>query len=453
MASRSEGKNVANQHHSELSRRRFVAAATASAGAALLAACGGSGTAQQQSVASAKPASLVWTSWATAGAELERVQEQGKSFVRTAPHITIDIRNEPSGAGYYTKLISQLAGGTGPDVFRAASPEWEDLAKNGSLTDITPLIAKEPKNTPLQNIYPNILPSAKYKGKIHGIPFASTYMVLYVNKPLWQRNGVALPPAQWTTSAWTWDAMLQRLKSLSKRPDSIGTLLPSIGNRLTAMLLSNNAPAFNESLTETTITRPEFYEGLQWIADLRNVHQVATTTAENQEFPFPGGKVGMSMSITAASLGNTLASINNQFEVDLYPVPTGPKATKPGTLNSLSLWTMNKASKASDAAWLFTRYLGSPEGMDPELRRGFSAPIYPGVEQRFMAEFPQLNRQVVLDAQKYAAPLLNPPGYVEIEKRLAAGITEVYEGKKNARQMVNELAGAVNELIKTASKA
>ncbi len=50
------------------------------------------------------------------------------------------------------------------------------------------------------------------------------------------------------------------------------------------------------------------------------------------------------------------------------------------------------------------------------------------------------------------AALLNPPGYVEIEKRLAAGITEVYEGKKNARQMVTELAGAVNELIKTASK-
>jgi ABC-type glycerol-3-phosphate transport system substrate-binding protein len=433
-------------------KRSILAVLGGGPAAALLAACGGAAT-EQPGTAAAKPASIVWTSWATAGAELERVQEQQKGFAAAAPHITVEIRNEPSGTDYYTKLFAQLAGGTGPDVVRAASPEWEDLARSGSLMDITLLVGKEPKNAPLQNIYSNILPSTKYKGRMHGIPFASTYMVLYVNKTLWQRLGVALPPAQWAQSAWTWDAMLQRLKSLTRRPDSIGTLLPSLGNRLNALLLSNNAPAFNEQLTETTITRPEYYEGLQWIADLRNVHQVATTTAENRDFPFPGGKVGLSMSITAGSLSSTLASINNQFEVDLYPVPTGPRATKPGTLNSLSLWTLNKASKAPDAAWTFARYLAGPAGMDPELRRAFSAPIYPGVEQRFMVEYPQLNKQVVLDAQKYAAPLLNPSGYVESEKRLNEGITEVFEGKKSARQMVTELAPSLNEMIRAASRA
>ena len=420
-------------------------------GALALAACGG-GQPATPSAASVKPATIIWTSWATAGAELERIQEQQKGFAAVAPQVKVDVQNTPSGTEYYTKLFAQLSGGTGPDVFRSQSPEWEDLAKAGSLAEVAPLIAKEPKSSGLQTIYPTILPSTKYRGKMYGIPFASTYMVLYVNKPLWQRLGVALPPATWGQSAWTWDAMLARLKSLTKKPDSFGTPLPSIGNRLNAMLFSNNAPTFNEQLTETTITRPEYYEGLQWIADLRNVHGVATTTAENRENTFQNGKVAMSMSITAASLGSTLTTINNQFEIDLFPVPTGPKSTKPGTLNSLSLWVMNKASKSPDAAWAFVRYLGSPEGMDPELRRGFSAPIYPGVEQRFMVEYPQLNKAAVIDAQKYAYPLLNPAGYSEIEKKLNEGITEVYEGRKNARQMVTELAPSINELIKQASK-
>jgi multiple sugar transport system substrate-binding protein len=431
--------------------RRGVLAGASAAGALLLAACGGTAT-QAPSTAELKPSSIIWTSWATAGPELERVQEQQKGFASVAPQIKVDVQNTPSGAEYYTKLFAQLSSGTGPDVFRAASPEWEDLARSGSLREVAPLIAKEPKGLGLQNIYPTVLPSTKYRGKMYGIPFASTYMVLYVNKTLWQRLGVALPPAQWAQAGWTWDAMLQRLKSLTKRPDSIGTLLPSLGNRLNALLLSNNALAFNEQLTETTITKPEYYEGLQWIADLRNVHQVATTTAENRDYTFQNGKVSMSMSITAGSLSTTLGQINNQFEMDLYPVPTGPKSSKPGTLNSLSLWVMNKDSKAADAAWAFARYLGSPEGMDPELRRGFSAPIYPGVEQRFMVEYPQINKQAVLEAQKYAFPLLNPPGYVEIEKRLNEGITDVFEGRKNARQMVTELAPSINESIKSASK-
>jgi multiple sugar transport system substrate-binding protein len=277
--------------------------------------------------------------------------------------------------------------------------------------------------------------------------------VLYVNKTLWQRNGVALPSTQWAQSAWTWDALLQKLKSVTKRPDSIGTPLPSIGNRLTAMLLSNNAPAFNETLTETTITKPEYYDGLQWIADLRNVHQVATTSAEDKDknYAYTAGKLGLSMSITVGSLSDTLQTINNAFDVDLYPIPIGPKATKPGTLNSLSLWVVNKDSKAADAAWTFAKWLGGPEGMDPELRRGFTAPTYPGLEQRFMVEFPNLNRQTVLDAQKYASPLLNPPGYDQIEPRLREAITDVYEGKKNAKQAMTELQGPINAMIKAAS--
>jgi maltose-binding protein MalE len=68
-----------------------------------------------------------------------------------------------------------------------------------------------------------------------------------------------------------------------------------------------------------------------------------------------------------------------------------------------------------------------------------------------MVEFPQLNRQVVLDAQKYAAPLLNPPGYDQIEPRLREAITDVYEGRKNARQAMTELQGPINALIKAAN--
>ena len=431
-------------------RQALTSGVVAAAGP--LSACGTAAT-QAPSASQVKPATIIWTSWATAGAELERIQEQQKGFAAVAPQVKVDVQNTPSGTEYYTKLFAQLSGGTGPDVFRSQSPEWEDLAKSGSLTEVAPLIAKEPKSSGLQNIYPTVLPSTKFRGKMYGIPFASTYMVLYVNKPLWQRLGVALPPVAWGQGAWTWDAMLARLKSLTKKPDSFGTLLPSIGNRLNAMLFSNNAPTFNEQLTETTITRPEYYEGLQWIADLRNVHGVATTSAENRENTFQNGKVAMSMSITAASLGSTLTTINNAFEIDLFPVPTGPKSTKSGTLNSLSLWVMNKASKSPDAAWAFTRYLASPEGMDPELRRGFSAPIYPGVEQRFMVEYPQLNKAAVIEAAKYAYPLLNPPGYSEIEKKLNEGITEVYEGRKNARQMVTEVAPSINEMIKNASKS
>src|SRR5207237_9460231 len=111
------------------------------------------------------PATMIWTSWATNGSALDRVLEQQKGFAAVAPQIKIEVRNEPSGTEYYTKLKAQLAADTGPDVVRAASQDWEALAKNGALMDVTARIAKEAKNAPLQSIYPNSAPSAEYQGK------------------------------------------------------------------------------------------------------------------------------------------------------------------------------------------------------------------------------------------------------------------------------------------------
>ena len=58
----------------------------------------------------------------------------------------------------------------------------------------------------------------------------------------------------------------------------------------------------------------------------------------------------------------------------------------------------------------------------------------------------------MIEAAKYAYPLLNPPGYSESEKKLNEGFTEVCEGRKNACQMVTEQAPSIHEMIKNASK-
>src|SRR5688500_18497838 len=148
-------------------RRQMLTTGVAAAAAGPLGACGGT-AAEQPSAAAVKPATIIWTSWATAGAELERIQEQQKGFAAVAPQVKVDVQNTPSGTEYYTKLFAQLSGGTGPDVFRSQSPEWEDLAKSGSLAEVGPMIAKEPKTSGLHSIYPTILPSTKFRGKMYG---------------------------------------------------------------------------------------------------------------------------------------------------------------------------------------------------------------------------------------------------------------------------------------------
>jgi ABC-type glycerol-3-phosphate transport system substrate-binding protein len=124
-----------------ISRRRFVGLAVAGMASITLAACRGSGSGQApaggqptaggqagvaptSAAAAQAPAqaggavtSIKWSTWGNPG-EIERFKQFTDDFNKRTPSIKAELIPIPND-GYEAKMLTQLSGGTAPDVFYA----------------------------------------------------------------------------------------------------------------------------------------------------------------------------------------------------------------------------------------------------------------------------------------------------------------------------------------------
>jgi multiple sugar transport system substrate-binding protein len=61
-----------------------------------------------------------------------------------------------------------------------------------------------------------------FEGKQYGLPQLTCGSYIYVNKDLFEKAGVDLPPYDWSDTSWTWDELLRMAKQIAHDYDDIG---------------------------------------------------------------------------------------------------------------------------------------------------------------------------------------------------------------------------------------
>ena len=114
-----------------------------------------------------------------------------KRFQSTRPGVEVewlDKKGPEFGPFYQT----QLTAGTPPDVINTQGALGLEYAAQGALMDLTPLFAKE---AAVKNRYDaNYLGNWMYEGKNFMVPFYITKTLLFYNKPMFAKAGLAGPP-------------------------------------------------------------------------------------------------------------------------------------------------------------------------------------------------------------------------------------------------------------------
>jgi len=144
-----------------ISRRRFVVAAAAGLAGVTLAACGAGGgggaqttakpTAAAGGAAAAQPTtagaaaapaqaggavtSIKWSTWGNPG-EIERFKQFTDDFNKRTPSIKAELVPIPND-GYAAKMLTQLSGGTAPDMFYSSDGDVGKLIVSKQLVDLT----------------------------------------------------------------------------------------------------------------------------------------------------------------------------------------------------------------------------------------------------------------------------------------------------------------------------
>jgi multiple sugar transport system substrate-binding protein len=194
----------------QLSRRQFGALALSGIGTTfLLAGCGTSatgpgGTASTAAAGDAFKKATLNFSWWTNPVRSTNTNKMVQEYIKAHPTITV---NQQPGqwATYWTKLSTQVAGQTEPDVIQMDQAYIAEYGGRGALLDMSTVgsINTAPVKSSLAD--------GTLNGKLYGIPIGETAYSICANRTLFQKAGVAVPDDK----TWTWDDYLSVCKKLA----------------------------------------------------------------------------------------------------------------------------------------------------------------------------------------------------------------------------------------------
>src|SRR5262245_3396208 len=249
---------------------------------------------------------------------------------------------------YWQKLNATLASSGAPDVWNTAPTFYYEYIKRNQLVDLRDRIKSDLKAS---DFYTETLPLWEFprgSGKTYGIPRDFGVGLLFYNKDLLDKAGVAMP-----TNDWTYEDMLKAALKVNHPSDDpkqavFGTLASGGRVFLDALIHANGGEVLNETQTKSLYDQPAAVESIKWMVDLVRSHKVAPLPQffEGLGSPFGTGRVAMAIDGTWAVQGNRKVTA---FKFDAVLQPKGK--VKRATIGEPDGFVLSQQTKDPDSAW------------------------------------------------------------------------------------------------------
>jgi multiple sugar transport system substrate-binding protein len=322
---------------------------------------GGSASGQPSASApaseSAKPAEKVQIHLSTWAGEAEAKELQAILDKLNADSQTYEIVQDSNPADYDTRIVTQLSGGSGPDLFWVSAQNAAKFASQGALLDITDrLKSSSAPAAQVSDYFPSSLSPFTVQGKIYGLPWLQQPVVMYVNKSLFEKAGVSLP-----TDSWRWDDFLKAAAQLTvdkngKHPGDAGFDAKNVvqwGTTLNGwppvqmFIWQNDGDVIAEDFSNSPIDSAKSMEAFKFYSDLVNgplVPSQQTIRDRGFDTMFRNNQVAMFFGGAADDLDSKVPN------VQAFTAPAGPNGTK-ATFTDILGMGINVKTKNPDAAF------------------------------------------------------------------------------------------------------
>ncbi len=350
-----------------LSRRTLLKLAGGSAVGAVLAACTsttvpGSGSSEGGAAPAGDTQTLIFSSYTWSGYEAA-MKDVIATWNEGHPEVTVEGQFFPED--YWTKLQTQVAGGTPPDVGIADYGRLLTYAKSGVLLPLDDYIQVD--DFGIDKMLPAAVAQYRWQegdfdsggegGKMYGLPSDAQSQILAYNKKMFDDAGVAYP-----TDEWTWDDLVAAGQAITKADQNIWGMqmispwILTKGNFLFGADGANHTGDYQKSLLDS----PESIEAFKWNWDLVYTHQIAPAPgAQSATNPFMSGQVAMV--VDGVWWISDFATIEG-FEWDIALFPKHPKTGKRTTSLESDGWWIFQNAKNPDMAWSLMKSLVDEAG-------------------------------------------------------------------------------------------
>jgi multiple sugar transport system substrate-binding protein len=278
-------------------------------------------------------------------------------FERRNPNIHVKYILAPN---FEDKLRTMMAGDIPPDVFYMPVESFPIYVSKNTLLDMDPYIRDSRFDT--GDFFPQLLSAFKYKGRIYGLPKDFSTQVLYFNKDLFDRDGVAYP-----TNDWTWADMLAAAKKLTHdfdgdgRIDQFGVQYLG-GTRPTyAFFRQAGARMFTPDMQRFALNSPDALRAFQFLYDLDYKYRVALTTSaaagRDAQAEFSNGRLAMFL-----GYGRWLVPRFREMNKFRWDVTTMPHEKNRGCIIFTVEYSIAAKTKHPKESWELVKFLTGPAG-------------------------------------------------------------------------------------------
>ena len=226
-----------------------------------------------------------------------------KSFNDQNPNIVVKATAQPWGTTW-NQIVPLVASGRAPDVAVINEDQVTRFIALGALDEMTPA-AMRTAGIDKNRFYAPLFATADYKGKSYGVPVSSVAYVMFYNKDLLKKNGIAAAPktrAELLTAAraCTSDKSGKKAGEAgfdAKNLETWGISLYNnwVGARLAYSAILQSGGSLTDKDNNAAFNSPAAVEAVQFLADLVQKEGVArgNSTEESELAAFSQGKVCM----------------------------------------------------------------------------------------------------------------------------------------------------------------
>jgi ABC-type glycerol-3-phosphate transport system substrate-binding protein len=333
-----------------------LGAGAALAGGALLASCAGQGG--QTAAGSAQPATVTYLHFDTGQQVWQDSWKQifdGFAAKYPGSKVQADLVTQALTNISQKGIATYAAGGT-YDLFYG---HFTILSEFLSADIIEPLDAhlSKDRDVKVDDYYPAA--TERMKSKLYGIAWFTQGKELFYNANLLQESGAPLPRQLEQDGKWTWDALLDVAKKVTRTDGTTNSVYGfnagySDPGTYVNSLYAWGADFFDKGYTRPTIDAPQFLTATQFAVDLVAKHKVSGGGS------FPQRQLGILLGSGASTRGwDDQIMKPNLFKIEHTMLPKGPAGRACAMANNCMY--LGKGSKVPDAAWAFYKYLISSD--------------------------------------------------------------------------------------------
>jgi multiple sugar transport system substrate-binding protein len=359
-----------------------------------------------------------------------------------------ELRSVPTD-GYESKLLTQLSGGTAPDVFYAGDALLARMIRNGNVIQLDKRLESGKSKSPPDDFFDPLWGVARADGATWGVPVDCNPICIWYNKNVLTDAGVTDEPADlFENGQWTRDAF----QTMAEQAHSKGNPAAAIGDNWASVYSWMTANGGQVYVDGQFVAHEDekSVDAFLWMCEMLKskvfIYTGGLPAGQGQESLFMSNKLAFSISVGRWVL--PIFRENDALDTDIVPYPSfdGKLASTPVAVAHM---VVNSKAKDIDRAFTFLTEFVSRKGQIFRLQgQGNAVPSIRGADQVVLEGDKPAHAKYFLDLREHGyVPPLEEARTSGLSAEIAKRFGEVFAKGSDPTTGLQRIAQLANDAI------